>query len=471
MAAIYAAERVVIASCGKRIDIDTNDLLDFQDIDVVADAEGPVQGARITLQGWTLDERQTKAALANYARGFPIPVVCNGEPLSRPDALDGGRVFTDTEVGKLCVRAIEHPLDPGARALGVDRNQVYLQGLPISLGDGYPAAPHNVIHLDPRRFTGRMPDRSALVDQEDAMQQVRAAVSNAWKARLRRLKAALSAADFAALAYPTALSWGCLELFDDVDDLPPQVLSIADVYPLHRCEWEDGNSAYSGPLVSRNAIEAGRIKVLALDEEDDDGERNGRSWKAEMYAFLHQAVLFDGNLPQSHWIHRVVTDLAADQVKVTLEGAEPAVSFIGNTLWQVPVVVCDGYTLNGPLGPMPGYVPWYGRVATSEEDPVIVYPRQSQRTEVVRQVDAFWDGQDERYLETEEEQEETRLLRFIRSRFPGEHTTVLHGLLADLDMRSYPGLYGGRFEVHVGQPEGGERPAIRVRLLEVPDPA
>jgi hypothetical protein len=110
-------------------------------------------------------------------------------------------------------------------------------------------------------------------------------------------------------------------------------------------------------------------------------------------------------------------------------------------------------------------------VALSEEDTVIVYPRQSHQSEVVRQADAFWDGQDERYLEAEEEQEETRLLRFIRSRFPGEHTTVLHGLLADLDMRSYPGLYGGRFEVHVGQPEGGERPVIRVRLIEAPDPA
>ena len=469
MAAIYAAERVVIASCGSRIDIATCDLLDFQDIDVEADAEGPVQGARITLQGWTLDDRQTKAALATYARGFPIPVVCNGEPLPRPDALDGGRTFTDTEVGKLCVRAIEHPLDPEARALGVDRNQIYLQGLPISLGDRYPAAPHNVVHLDPRRFTGRMPDRSALVDQEDAMQQVRAAVSNAWKARLRGLKSELSAEDFAALAYPTASKWDCLELFDDVVDLPPQVLSLADAYPMHRCEWEDGNSVYAGPPMSRTAIAAGGIKVLALTEDEDDGD--GRSWKAEMYAFLHQAVLFDGKLPPSHWIHRVVTNLAADQVKVALEGAEPAASFIGNMLWQVPVVVCDGYTLEGPLGRCRGYVPWYGRVAAREEDSVIVYPRQSHQTEVVRQVDVFWDGQDERYLEAEEEQEETRLLRFIRSRFPGEHTTVLHGLLADLDMRSYPGLYGGHFEVHVGQPEGGERPTIGVRRIEVPDPA
>ena len=129
-----------------------------------------------------------------------------------------------------------------------------------------------------------------------------------------------------------------------------------------------------------------------------------------MYAYLHKAVLFDGGLPQSHWIHGVVTDLTADQVTVALDGAEPVASFIGNTLWQVPVVVCDSYTLDGPLGPVQGYVPWYGRVATSEEDPVIVYPRQSHRTEVVRQVDAFWDGDSERFMETEEEQEEARLL-------------------------------------------------------------
>ena len=175
-------------------------------------------------------------------------------------------------------------------------------------------------------------------------------------------------------------------------------------------------------------------------------------------------------MPQSHWIYRFVTDLTADQVTVALDGAEGVASFIGNTLWQVPVVVCDSYTLDGPLGPVRGYVPWYGRVATREEDPVIVYPRQSQRTEVVRQVDAFWDGDSERFMETEEEQEEIRLLGFIRSRLPGEHADVLRVLLGDLDMRSYPGLYGGRFEVQIGQPDGGERPAIEVRRIEVPEP-
>jgi hypothetical protein len=190
-----------------------------------------------------------------------------------------------------------------------------------------------------------------------------------------------------------------------------------------------------------------------------------------MYAYLHKAVLFDGGLPQSHWIHGVVTDLTADQVTVALNRPEPVASFIGNTLWQVPVVVCDSYTLDGPLGPVQGYVPWYGRVATSEEDPVIVYPRQSQRTEVVRQVDAFWDGDSERFLDTEEEQEEVRLLGFIRSRFHGEHAEVLRVLLSDLDMRSYPGLHGGRFEVQIGRPDGGERPGIEVRRIEAPEPA
>ena len=272
MAAIYAAERVVIQSRGRRIDIATCDLLDFQDIVVEADVDGPMQGARITLQGWTLDDRQTKASLVNYARGFPIPVLCNGEMLPRPDAIDGDRVFTESEVGKLCVYAIEHSLHAGARALGVNTVQVYLQGLPVSIGTGHPMDTHNVVHLDPRKFTGRMPDRSALVDQEDAKRQIRTVVSNAWKVRLRELKAELSAEDFAALAYPTALLWDCLDLFDDLEDLPPQVLEVADAYPMHRCEWEDGNSAYCAPPVSRSHIVAGLVKVVTLDEEDDDGE-------------------------------------------------------------------------------------------------------------------------------------------------------------------------------------------------------
>jgi hypothetical protein len=429
------------------------------------------------LEGWSLNDYQTKTALTNYARGFPIPVLCNGSPLPRPDAIDMMRSWMETEIGTVSIHDIETSLSAGARALGVKNVQVYLQGLPISIGTGYPDASHNVVHLDSRRFTGRMPDRSALVDEDAAKHQVSTAVKTAWQIRLRRLKAELSAEDFAALAYPTALMWGCLELFDDVDDLPPQVLSIADTYPMHRCEWEDGNSAYRAPPVSRRHIVAGLVKIVTLDEEDDTGERDGRSWKAEMYAYLHKAVLFDGGLPQSHWIHGVVTDLTANQVTVALNRPEPVASFIGNTLWQVPVVVCDSYTLDGPLGPVQGYVPWYGRVATSEEDPVIlyegdpviVYPRQSQRTEVVRQVDAFWDGDSERFLDTEEEQEEARLLGFIRSRFHGEHAEVLRMLLSDLDMRSYPGLHGGRFEVQIGLPDGDGRPTITVKPIDNPE--
>jgi hypothetical protein len=44
-------------------------------------------------------------------------------------------------------------------------------------------------------------------------------------------------------------------------------------------------------------------------------------------------------------------------------------------------------------------------------------------------------------------------------------------LLSDLDMRSYPGLHGGRFEVQIGRPDGGERPGIEVRRIEAPEPA
>ena len=465
MAAIYAAERVVIASRGRRIDIDTGDLLDFQDIDVVADADGPAQGARITLQGWTLGNRQTKDALASYARGFPIPVLCNGEPLPRPDAIDGGRVFTDTEVGKLCVHAIEQPLHAGARALGVHRQQVYLQGLPISIGAGSREETHNVVHLDPRRFTGRMPDRSTLVNQDEAAYQIRETVENAWKARLRGLKAELSAEDFAALAYPTVRLWGCLELFDDVEDLPPQVLSIADAYPLHRLEWEDGNSAYTGPPVSRRHIVAGLVRVGMLP--DGFGDDEGEGWKAEMYAYLHKAIVFDEGLPESHWLHGLLTEVSKELVTVTLVGADPEVSFIGNILWKVPVVVCDHYVLDGPLGRVTGYVPWYG--CSDAGAPVLVFPRESQRIEVVRQVDEFWDGQAERYLETEQEQEEARLFGFIRSRIPGQHAAVLRALLADLDLRSYPGLHGGRFEVHIGLPDGDGRPTITVKPIDNPE--
>ena len=419
--------------------------------------------ASTSLDGWSLTEDDTLGALCGYARGFPIQVLCNRKDLPRPDAIDGGRTFAETEVGFMSIADIEAPLDP-KRVVGTLHTRLYLQGLPVGSHRHWCGAGENVVHLDSRQFTGRMPDRNVLIDHDQAETTVHKVIARAWKRRIAALKAELPPEDFARGVYATAEFWQALHVLDDVPYLPPQVLSVADAYPLHRMEWQDGNSQYAGPPIPQAEIETGAVKIVALEcHELGDGVRN---WAPEMYAWLHQATVLKDRLGPGHWIWKSAVDINAEAVRVALEGQQPAVTFNGNILWDEVVIPCQQYTMDGPLGKTePSRTPWYGCLVASDP-PTLLYPESSDYTEVVRQVDDFWDGDEERFLETEIEREGTALDRFMASQRPGEATTVFLGLLRDADLTRYPGLCGQRSEVEIlSAAQGGGGPDIRVRYI------
>ena len=55
----------------------------------------------VRLGGFKPDASQVASCLSELAKGFPITVIFNGNALQRPWALDSGKAFIDTEIGKV----------------------------------------------------------------------------------------------------------------------------------------------------------------------------------------------------------------------------------------------------------------------------------------------------------------------------------------------------------------------------------
>jgi len=189
LSAVYAAERLTVESRGRRLCFATADLLAFRPLEVLA--ADTACGTRLVLEG--LQIPFLEAALRHRARGFPIEVRFNGEPLPRPDALDGGRPFEPTAVGRIHLYGL-HP-DEDWRAMRGDELICYLQGLPV-FQSGHYGAQATVVHLDSARFCARLPDRDKLIEETEVLQAVRAEVQALAQGRLRELQAQLSPESF-----------------------------------------------------------------------------------------------------------------------------------------------------------------------------------------------------------------------------------------------------------------------------------
>lgn len=180
-------------------------------------------GTQLVLDGVRIP--YLEAALRQRARGFPIPVLYNGEALPRPHALDSGRRFEGTAIGDVYLHGAMRHMDRwGALAC-------YLQGLPVHATACEDGERTTLVHLDSRRFLARLPDRDTLIDAPEAIDQVEKEVARLAQERLRRLKAELPAEQFV-LGFACLGRWKALSLLNDVPYVPAEVLSRIEDYPM-----------------------------------------------------------------------------------------------------------------------------------------------------------------------------------------------------------------------------------------------
>lgn len=451
LSCLFAAEHITVESRGIRLSANTADILDFQPVSLWTTTERP--GTRVMLKGIRLEPDHIDGSLRRLVRGFPVEVTWNGEALERPDAVNNGKAFITTSVGEIHVVGLDSGMDehdPYARfgRHGGDRDCVlYLQGLPVSDGDRR----GNIVHLDPTRFFGKLPDRDRLIDGHTAVQQVDAAVAEIWRARLEQFRAQFSAEEFVDRCWSTLHYWRCADLLNALDILPKQATEQVDEYPLLvATEWSHPYRSPGKGHLRRQDIEQGRERIFSLGEFEE-----GRA-QAHQYAWLTgMTLLNESSLDADHWVHELAPAFDPDDIRTVIPKPLAEATYDGNWVQNVDVVLVPWYELDGPLGTvratkdamaLDGFLS-VGSRNVAFDDRTIVVPEGDKSGEVVRQLTDF--VSDDNWDETAETEEKEHFGRFVRSMRPEAGAELIRDLLEDTDLRSYPGMASRRFTVTI----------------------
>jgi hypothetical protein len=288
----------------------------------------------VRLGGFKPDAGQVASRLAELAKGFPIPVIFNGQALHRPWALDSGKEFVDTRLGKVCLRGFGAGED---WTQSVEELQICLQGLPVYRTQGYRCGDSmvNIVHLDSRQFHARLPDRDKLIDAEDAVMQVQGAVKQEAARKIRALKESLTPGAFAE-GYRTLLKWGCIDLLNDVPVIPCEVLAHIQHYPIKE-GCSPVNLDRAGP-VTREDVENGKVIIAELEDFDQLG---APAW---MYAWHKGMLVYNNPLDDGHWLFRHRVDFNRQPVQVEIIGETHRAHFDGQWVCG-DAAFCEKYRL------------------------------------------------------------------------------------------------------------------------------
>ena len=329
LSALFACRHISIISKSGSIAVDTDAVLDFKPVTItpVNDWNGVTT---ITLHDVDLAADQIVGVLRRCARGFPIPVLFNGEHLERPAAMDSGLDFVTTDIGAVYLHGLQEPI--GAQY----EFDLYLQGLPIYSSDRYYSSRRHIIHLDSARFHARLPDRDKLIDEAEVIKQVHVMLAVAIEKRLLLLKAEKTPEEFVRF-YDMMRHWNLLKLLNDVPVVPVEALSEISCYPVCDTELFDEFELRVDKALTRAEIAARGVVSI-----DDDISLDGSA--RYLFAREKDYLIYDGKLDSGHWLQPLVRDLNAEELTIECVNSTHAAQFQGSWRW-ISVRFCDAYRI------------------------------------------------------------------------------------------------------------------------------
>jgi len=427
LSALYACRHITVVSKSGKLMSDTDEILTFQPVPIapVDDWDGKTV---ITLQGVGLAFDQIKRTLAGLARGFPIPVIFDGQCLDRDCAVDSSGEFIGTEIGPIRLMG----LDDKRSCVDID---VYFQGLPIyrtnrTYGD---AIPRHVIHLDPSKFMARLPDRDKLVDEENAINIIKNTLANHIGEHYLKLKAAADPMDFVA-HYPMLKAWDLLHVLNDVPVIPAFVLQTFVDYP--NCD-ESAFGHYLSPSTETPTwADLDSQGVVSID-----GCVRYDGALCHMFAMRKNHYVYHGGLHPGHWIHPLVKKL--ENPTVGLVNETRSATFKGDWVW-IQVRFCDSYkiTVGGETVEVNGHAVYLGEDNGDEA----VMPRLDNTPDVLAQISSYR-GEYEDFQQSAYEADQAALYSFCVANRTDDPLVSIRQLLPTQLL--CPILYGNSFHLHV----------------------
>ena len=436
---IYSSSHIRVSSMGSEIEFDTKDVLSFGEVEVKTISKGHV-GTVMELHGFTLGdgmksvETLLKDALTKFASGFPIRVYLNDEEFDRPNALDSERTFHAYHpIGDICISGM-----PGMSENSPSRSVVaYLQGLPVytNAHRSFGESP-NIVHLNSRLFSARLPDRDCLIDQEENKKIIFARIRNEWRDYLSMLVFAGKGSDLVTKWFNTIRDYDLLDLFNHIDVLPPSSLSNVNDYPIYNIHWDNDNTLrQDSELVTREMVEKGEVTLV---KRYSMGPDTSAMW---MILYKSENIYFieTSGLPKEHWVHAHTKDWYDIKPDIEPLGEIEVKAFNGEWL-SGTVTFCNSYRLT--LGDVSIEI-HDSSIGMGDEwdDPQFYVPLNDRDGNVVNHVSSFV-GEHEDIDSRGREREEdlfALLVRFHRESTPSD---VIKSLISDASLDRFDGLDG-----------------------------
>nr|WP_297383445.1 ATP-binding protein [uncultured Roseateles sp.] len=437
---LYAATRCVVASSGQRVDFETESALAKALIEVEVIDGAQIAGTTIELHG--VDLPGLDAHMGTLCQGFPVPVSFNGRLLQRSFTL-AELATVPTSIGAVHLAGIRDGKHTSALL-------VFLQGFCV-LHTGFRSSDDgNVIHLDSREFTARLPDRDKLIDEDQQRQRITAELKSCWRRVLEAAKAELPVEQFVETYYSAMRCWGHLDLLNDIDILPNALCEQIVGYPIQEGHDHPGYLAPMTAAPTRADIESGLVCLVAVDAMDED---SASRW---MWARAKGHIVFDWiGLHCNHWARRHVRFLGEEAVTVHVESEQNRTELEGRWIWPT-VILCEAVCVSLSAETV--------EVADAGvyHEGCLYIPVGETSGEPVRQASSFIDG-NEQFLESDLDADRSALADLIARLRSVDPVQTLDSLLQTLGLQKYPLLHGKRFELTVGS---GGAPGHSVQLLD-----
>ncbi|CAM3387895.1 ATP-binding protein [Paracidovorax anthurii] len=437
---LYAATRVVVASRHQRVDIDTAAALRRKAFDIETTAQ-PVEGTAIELYG--VDIAGLAHRMEALCEGFPVDVVFNGHRLERRCAEDHLQCMS-TPIGAMHV-AGRRDGKPGRDTL------VFLQGICVKRPMYCSTSDANVVHLDPRQFMARLPDRDTLIDADQQVQKIQDQVRQSWRTILEAARAQMSPAEFVETYFDAMTHWGHVDLLNDMDALPAALFERIVGYPVQAPYDQRHYVAPVEVVPSRCDIEAGRVTLVSLGWPRD-AENTGHWMLARYKQWLNVKAYA---LHPDHWLRPHVRYIENHEAHIEARGETARATLEGRWAWPL-VILCQSVRIR-----VGDHVVDIVDEGVCRGDDILV-PVGEASGEPVRQLSDFIDDHD-RYREDEMNADRDALAGLIRRLRSTDPAQTLASLLAELHLDKYPLLHGRHFEVTVGV---GGQPGCTVELAQ-----
>jgi hypothetical protein len=431
MKSLYSARRCTVRSRDRMIAFDTAEALRQADIEV--QAAMAITETVVRLEGVVLEELDRH--MDRLASAFPIPVIYNGVRLARPLASDA-RTFVATDIGDVYLVGT----DDGKATTST---LLVLQGLVVS-GDPQFDWEGNIVHLDPRRFLARLPDRDVLIDEDDVVKQVDAVLKALWRTRLLEARQTRPSDVFVGQFFDAAVRWGATDLFADVPLLPGRLFARVVGYPIQEGYAQARYLEALPGLVRWQQFRQGLLKPVALPTTEAENFPYWMFAKAKgLVVFTHRWGVAD-----NHWIWEYVLPLAEDAAQVEIVNERLRSTLAGQ--WIAPeVVLCEAYRIrvNGEIAELTDEAMYWTGQQGDEE--LILVPDGERGGDAVEQCSSYLDD-DDRWRGQSAQADRGALAALVRQLRTSDPTEALRSLIEELRLERYPGLHGHTFSVQVG---------------------